>query len=115
MKEYLEKIRSHLRHMIDDLKKSGEWKIHLTMKPKFMLSTDSNEKRTMYSKSDSSIVMTGNDTNKIIQKLFYSLLFIHSLSIDLEISMKAGNFVFDQVPGMDSVGNKISDNKSKRQ
>ena len=60
--------------MIHDLKKSGEWKMHLTIKPKFMSSTDSNEKRTMFSKSDSSIVMIGNDTDEIIQELFDSLL-----------------------------------------
>ena len=53
-----------------DLKKSSEGKMHLTMKPKFMSSTDSNEKRMMYSKSDSSIVMVSNDTDEIIQKRF---------------------------------------------
>ena len=36
------------------------------MKPKFMSSTDGNEKRTMYSKSDNITVMIGNDTNEII-------------------------------------------------
>ena len=40
------------------------------MKPKFMSSTDSSEKCMMYSKSDSSIVMIGNDAVEIIQKLF---------------------------------------------
>ena len=43
--------------MIDNLKKSGEWRMHLTIKPKFMSSTHSNEKHTMYPKSDSGIVM----------------------------------------------------------
>lgn len=37
-KRYVENIGPHLRNMIDDLKKSGEWKMHLTIKPKFMLS-----------------------------------------------------------------------------
>ena len=66
LKEYLEKSRPHLGDKIDDFKKSGEWKIQQTMKPKFMSSTDSNEKRTMYSKYNSSKFMVGNDTNKII-------------------------------------------------
>ena len=35
-----------------------------------MLSTDSDEKRTMSSKSDINIIMIVNDTDKIIQKLF---------------------------------------------
>ena len=59
MEGYLEKTRPYLRDMIDDLKKPGEWKMHLTMKPNFMSSADSNEICTMYSKSDSSIVMIG--------------------------------------------------------
>ena len=57
LKGYLEKIRPQLHVMIDDLKKSLEWKMNLTIKPKFMSSTDSNEKQTMCFKSDSSIVM----------------------------------------------------------
>ena len=39
-----------------------------------MPSTDSNEKRTVYSISDSRIVIIGNGTNKNIQKFFDSLL-----------------------------------------
>ena len=38
--------------MIDDIKKSGEWKIDLTMKMKFMSSKDSDENPLMYSKRD---------------------------------------------------------------
>ena len=34
--------------MINNFKNSGEQKIQLTMKPKFMTSTDSNEKRTIH-------------------------------------------------------------------
>ena len=33
--KYLEKIRPHLHDLIDDLKKSCEWKIYLTMKSRF--------------------------------------------------------------------------------
>ena len=47
--------------MIDDLKNSGELKMHQTIKPKFMSSIDSNEKR------DNDIVIIGNVTNEIIQ------------------------------------------------
>ena len=38
--------------MIDGLEKSCKWRMHLTMKPKLMSSTDSNEKRAMYFKND---------------------------------------------------------------
>ena len=66
----LERIRSHLRDKIDDLKKSGEWKLHPTVKLKYMSSRGSNQKCTMYSKSDSSLVMVGTGTDKIVQELF---------------------------------------------
>ena len=45
----------------------------LSLKPKLMSPTNSNEKRSIYCKSDSSIAIIGNDTDKIIQKLFDSL------------------------------------------
>ena len=63
MKKYLEKIRPHLRDMIDDLTKFGERKMHPTMKPKFVPPIVCNGKCTRYPKSDSSIVMIGCDTN----------------------------------------------------
>ena len=47
-KRYVENIGPHLRNMIDDLE-SGEWKMHLTIKLKFISSTNSKEKRTIYS------------------------------------------------------------------
>lgn len=39
--------------MISNFKKSDEQKNQLTMKPKFMSSKDSIEKRTMHARSDS--------------------------------------------------------------
>ena len=39
------------------------------MKPKFMSSTGNDEKRAVYSKSDSSKVMIGSDTNKTSSSL----------------------------------------------
>ena len=41
------------------------------MKPTFMSSTNSNEKRLMYSESDSRIAMAGNDTNEIQEFLIH--------------------------------------------
>ena len=46
--------------------------MHLIMKPKSMSSSGTKEKRVMYSKSDSSFVMIGNDT-QIIQELLNNL------------------------------------------
>ena len=44
------------------------------MKPKFMSSTDSNEKRTVHTKNDNIEIMIGKDTAEIIQKRFDSFL-----------------------------------------
>ena len=60
--------------MINNLKKIGERKIQLTIKPEFMLSTDSNEKHMLHIKSDNVEIMIDNDTDKIIQELFDSFL-----------------------------------------
>ena len=56
-----------------------------------MSSTNSYEKPTICSKSNKK-VMNGNDTNKIIQKLFDSLL--HKYQTCLKRSTKGSNFIF---------------------
>ena len=74
IKKYLGKIREHLRRMINDKKKIGEWKIQLTIKTNFISSKDFMDVRDMFSKSDNVEIMMGYDTNEIIEKLFESLL-----------------------------------------
>ena len=71
-----------------------------------MLSTDSNKNCSVYSKSNSSITMIGNDTNKIIQELFDS--FLRKYQIHLEQSMKGSNFILDYVSGMHCICDNIS-------
>lgn len=51
------------------------------MKLKFMLAKDFNEIHTRFSKSDSSIVMTANGTNKFIQERFELLLLKSQISL----------------------------------
>ena len=60
--------------MIDDKKKTGEWKIQLVMKINFIFSKKFNETRDMHSKSDNYEIMMGANTNEIIKDLFNSLL-----------------------------------------
>ena len=55
--------------MINDKKKSGEWKIQLTMKINFTFSKNFNETRDMHSKSDNFEIMIGVYTNEIIKNL----------------------------------------------
>ena len=55
----------------------NEWKVHMTMKPKVMLPTDSNEKRMMYSKSHRSIFMIGQRLLVMIQTKSFKYFLVH--------------------------------------
>ena len=67
-------IRQYLSDIINDHKTQGEWKIQLTMDINFISSKDSNETRTMHTKSENIEIMIGNETDEIIKKLFESHL-----------------------------------------
>ena len=71
---YLNNIREHLRKLINDKKKNGEWKIQLTMKINVISSRNFNERRDMYSTSDDFEIMMRGNTNEIIRNLFNSIL-----------------------------------------
>ena len=60
--------------MIDNLRVSGGWKTHLTLKVCFMISKISGKRQSMHSKSDKTETMICNNTNKITNKLFSSFL-----------------------------------------
>ena len=59
-KEYLDIIRPYLNDMINDHKTQSEWKIHLTMQINFISSKDSEETRTMHTKSSNIEIVMGN-------------------------------------------------------
>ena len=59
---------------MDDLKTKGEWKIKLTMAVNFFFSKDSNLAHTMHTKNDRIEIVIGNETDEIIEELFYSPL-----------------------------------------
>ena len=77
------------------------------MTPRCMSSTDNDQKLTMSSKSAINIIMIIDDTDKIIQELFDSLL--HQKG--LEQFRKGRNFVFDYISGIHYIYNKISINR----
>ena len=56
---------------------------------------DSNETRTMHTKSNNMDIMMGSQTNEIIEELFKSLL--QKYQEGLEESMRGSEFVFDSV------------------
>ena len=60
--------------MINDHKTQGKSKIHLTMAINFFSSKDSEEIRTMHSKSENIEILIGNETGEIIKDLFDSFL-----------------------------------------
>ena len=59
----------------------------------------------MHSKSDSIIVIIGNDTDEVIQGFFSSLL--HKYHIGLEQFTKGSNSIFEYVWGMHYLCSKI--------
>ena len=69
------KWRIHSGKKIIERKTQGEFKIQLTMLINFISSiSDSDETRTMRTKSDNIDVMMGSETDEVIEELFKSLL-----------------------------------------
>ena len=81
--------------MMNDHKTQSEEKIQLTMAINFFSFKDSEEFRTMHSKSDNIEILISNETDEIIEKLFES--FLQKYQEGLEQSMKGSEFVFDSV------------------
>ena len=63
-----------MSNIVNYHKTQDEWNIQLTVEINSLLSKDSNEIRTMHSKSDNIEIMIGNETDEIIEDFFESLL-----------------------------------------
>ena len=100
-KEYLDKIKPYLSNMIDNSMTQGEWKIQLII---FLLkilkcfcSKDSEETRTMHTKSDNIETMIENETEEIIGELFQYLIFLFSRMADKQKSnSKSKKNIYDK-------------------
>ena len=93
VKEYLGLIESYLADMINDYKSKGEWKIQLTAEINFTcLKPDSDETRTMHTKSDNKEIMIGSYTNEVIKEFFKSLL--QKYEEGLQENMRGSDFEF---------------------
>ena len=68
--KYFDKIESYLKGIIDDYKSKGEWKTQLIMQIIFVSFIDKNETLVMDTKSDNIVIMSGSDTNDVINELF---------------------------------------------
>ena len=76
--------------MIDNHKADGEWKIQLIMRINFISSLDTNEFRTMHTKSDNTEIMMSTETDDIINELFEC--FLRKYQERLETKMKGSEF-----------------------
>ena len=85
---------------------SSEWKIQLKMAIKFISSKDSDETRTMHTKSNNVEILIGSETNEIIKDLFES--FLQKYQEGLEESMRGSEFVYDSVDVLYYNLNKVS-------
>ena len=91
--------------MINDKKKSGEWKIQLVIKINIISCKNFIDVRDMHSKSDNVEIMMVFDTNEIVEKPVDSIL--QRYQKGLEESMKGSDFTFDYVESMNYLFHKI--------
>ena len=82
--QYLNKIRSYLKDIINNLKKSDTCKIQLKIAINFTSSKDNYEECVMHWKSDKIEILINEKVDEVIEKLFESLL--NRYQIELETS-----------------------------
>ena len=104
--EYFWKTKPYLRDLIDFYNTKGEWKVQLSMQISFKILFDSDEIQIMHSKSDNVEIMSGLDTNDIIEELIDT--FGKRYQDGLETKMKGSNYVFERVELLEYHFHKIS-------
>ena len=92
--------------MIDNHKALGEWKIQLIMRIIFVSSLYINEIHIMHTKSDNIELMSGTETNGVINELFKS--FLRRYQEGLETKMEGSGFIFERVDLLEYHLHKIS-------
>ena len=98
-----------MSNIINDHKTQGEWKIQLTIAINFISSKDSDEIRTMHTKSNNLKILIRNETSEIIEEVYESLF--QRCQKGLEEKMKGNEFVFDNVDSLYYKLHKISLNR----
>ena len=92
--------------MIDNHKALGECKIQLIMRIIFVSSLYINEIHIMHTKSDNIELMSGTETNGVINELFKS--FLRRYQEGLETKMEGSGFIFERVDLLEYHLHKIS-------
>ena len=100
-------MRPYLKDLIDDHK--GEWKAQLSMRMIFVSFTDVNETRDMYTKSDNITIMSGIETDDVINELFNS--FCRRYQEGLQTKMKESSFTFERIDLLEYHLHEISLNR----
>ena len=104
--QYFDKIKPYLKDMIDGYKSKGEWKIQLSMQIIFDSFTDANETRKMHTKSDNITIMSGIETDDVINELFNT--FRRRYLEGLETKMKVSSFTFERIDLLENHLHKIT-------
>ena len=91
---YLNQIKSYLKDIINNVRKSDTWKIELAIAGDFISFIDNDEERVMHSKSDNIEIMINDEADEVIKELFDSLKNRYQSNLEL---MKCSEFVFDYV------------------
>ena len=107
--EYFDKIKPHLKDMIDDYKSKGQWKIQITMRTIFISFIDRNKTQVMHTKRDNVEIMNGTDTSDAINKLINS--FMKRYQEGLETKMKGSSYIFEHIDILEYHLHKISLNR----
>ena len=95
VEEYLNKTRTYLRDIVNDLEQSDTWKIQLTITINFISSKDDNDgERLMHSKSDFIEIRISDEADEVIRKRFDSLKNRYQSNLQ---PMRGSEFVFDYV------------------
>ena len=108
--EYFEKIKPYLADLINFYKAKDEWKVQLSMQIKFVSFINNSEIDIIHSKSDNVEIMSGYDTNNIIDMLIDT--FINRYQEGLETKMKRSSYVFNHIDLLGYHFNKITLNRS---
>ena len=107
--EYFEKIKPHLKDMMDDYKSKGEWKIQITIRIIFISFIDKNGTQVMQTKSDNVEIMNDTNTSDAINKLINS--FMKRYRKGLETKMKGSSYIFERIDLLEYHLHKISLNR----
>ena len=94
--EYLELIKPYLNDLINVYRAKGEWKLQLSVEISFVSQKpSSDETRIMSSRSTPEEIMSGSETEEIMEKLIKSLL--QKYQDNLQNKMKGSEFIFNGV------------------